>query len=373
MFLYLFNKDSSTNSTAGSNGIGDEEILKTENPRLEPPKDSEEFEALLCPKEASPLLLGESDTEAEKEMLLPRTTTTTTPTRSYKIDDAVVLNGLAKAIKEIAVRFAIFFAIAWIMTTMQVRSDRLFVLTHAQSEHWTKSDGVWYWNRPLPDSLMELLSSSLIPVEAADWAMNSFIVLGALAAQRVGILGEALIDFLTLMSVNYGLRFFCISVTSLPPSDPRCPFDPMRNSGNEDGYGISNVIGDLISGFNVMMGWEKSCTDKLFSGHTACAVTILSLYLLNCQSKRTRIYAFCHLSATLLLIVACRNHYSVDVVLGGIVSGFVNAANAFGMIPLTSRHNKIFGSLEDAMLADELAGYYYLRSSPDDDPADAIV
>lgn len=211
--------------------------------------------------------------------------------------------------------------IGWLMTSLQVWSDRSFALQFTESVFWSKSgdDGPWYWSRRLPDVAMDFFQKfswyTTLPVQAADWALNSFVVGGFIASMFGGVAMNCVIGWADIMSAAYGARMISMPMTPLPPSDSRCPLFPIS-----DGLSVGQYLG---RGFQVVLGMERTCTDKLFSGHTATACTILYLYWKYSQWKSFYAYALVHFSLTIVLIIACRNHYTVDVVVGIIVTSLI--------------------------------------------------
>lgn len=211
--------------------------------------------------------------------------------------------------------------IGWVMTSLQVWSDRSFALQFAESAFWLKSgeDGPWYWNRRLPDVVMDFFETfswyTNLPVQAADWALNSFVLGGFIASIFGGVAMECVIGWADVMSAAYAARMFSMPMTPLPPSDSRCPLFPIH-----DGLTLWQY---LKRGSQVVLGMERTCTDKLFSGHTATACTILYLYQKYSRRKSLHTYALAHFLLTIALIIACRNHYTVDVVVGAIVTSLI--------------------------------------------------
>ena len=212
--------------------------------------------------------------------------------------------------------------IALIMTSLQVRNDQSFARLNLNSQHWVKTDVFWYWQHRLPDLAMDYLEQFGwywgLPVQAADWALNSLVGIGILFAFLNGIGSACLVIWLEIMTICYGLRLLAMPLTPLPPSDSRCPLSPNLT-------GIP-LYGYLSRGLGVWLGSYRTCTDKLFSGHTSAGLAILYLFWLHSDSHGLAFtYATLHYALVLFLIVACRNHYTVDVVLGLIVSGLVIA------------------------------------------------
>lgn len=221
------------------------------------------------------------------------------------------------SVARLALSYARFIGVAWIMTSLQVRSDRIFLLRNIASPVWRKAAPFWYWEQQLPDLLLDNLAHIAwvhrLPVEAADWALNSFLVIGFLAAilNRRGVKEATM--FAQIMTIAYGFRLLSMPVTAIPPSDPRCPIIV-----HEGDLGFQEY---LLHGVLTMVGKERTCTDKLFSGHTAVACTVLYLYLKASGRRLVQAYATLHFVAILFLILACRNHYTVDIVLGLVITG----------------------------------------------------
>ena len=187
------------------------------------------------------------------------------------------------------------------MTSLQVWSDRSFALQFSESAFWIKSgdDGPWYWSRRLPDVVMDFFEEfswyTNLPVQAADWALNSFLVSGFIASMFGGVAMKCVIGWADIMSVAYTARMFSMPMTPMPPSDSRCPLFPIP-----DGLTIWQY---LVRGFQVVLGMERTCTDKLFSGHTATACTILYLYWKYSQSE-----ILLRLCFSTLFFDHCSNH-----------------------------------------------------------------
>ena len=102
--------------------------------------------------------------------------------------------------------------IGWVMTSLQIWSDRSFALQFAESPFWIKSgeDGPWYWSRRLPDLVMDLFEGSSwyadLPVQAADWALDSFLVTGFILSLIGGVSMECVVGWADIMSAAYAAR-----------------------------------------------------------------------------------------------------------------------------------------------------------------------
>ncbi|KAJ2708453.1 hypothetical protein H4R19_004737 [Coemansia spiralis] len=116
-----------------------------------------------------------------------------------------------------------------------------------------------------------------------------------------------------MVAVLYFMRSVTISVTTVPPSSPTCritaPNTPWQNI---------KATSDIIA------GTVGQCTDKVFSGHTA----ILTLMLLFWCRYATH-WAFIAASAThtavgILTVLMARYHYTVDVLVGLLLTYFVH-------------------------------------------------
>lgn len=180
---------------------------------------------------------------------------------------------------------------------------------------------------PLPDAGLDLLPHpSWWPKSAADLVLNSYVVISLLACilsarfNRAGPISVLIYvrRLLWLFGFCYFLRLLTLGGTTLPSSNPHCLF-------------VKRALLDyLTTGPLVLIGRAQTCTDKLFSGHTALATLLTWFWLATFWTKAprwqkfpARIYALCHGSAVFIASMMCRHHYTVDVVLAIIIATLV--------------------------------------------------
>ncbi|DAZ95330.1 TPA: hypothetical protein N0F65_002437 [Lagenidium giganteum] len=128
--------------------------------------------------------------------------------------------------------------------------------------------------------------------------------------------------FFRVATINYGLRMITIALTSLPGPAPHCrPGSPL--------YLPPTTWIDVITRVGPMYGKFTSCGDLIFSGHMAYTNSALLLYLRVLDRHFPR-YSRVRwgVGVTYLLVLAglCisgRKHYTVDIVLGILISTLV--------------------------------------------------
>ena len=133
---------------------------------------------------------------------------------------------------------------------------------------------------------------------------------------------QLFVDWTRMMSIMYGLRVFCIPVTSLPGPAPHCL------AGNKDYLAPQDWI-DMLTWMGPLVGKFGTCGDLLFSGHSAYCCTTLLLIVRRCNVRypttaRGRGLRWCCAALYFLsmcsMAIAGRKHYTVDMVLGTIIS-----------------------------------------------------
>lgn len=132
-----------------------------------------------------------------------------------------------------------------------------------------------------------------------------------------------MISFFRLMTICYGLRSITVPLTSLPGPAPHCRL------GSEGGYHPPENWIDIVSRVGPMHGKFNTCGDLLFSGHMCYTNIALLLYLRQLDLRFTKykllrwIVGVSYLLTVAYLCIAGRKHYTVDVVLGGMMSTLV--------------------------------------------------
>ncbi|KAJ2745480.1 hypothetical protein GGI20_002145 [Coemansia sp. BCRC 34301] len=116
-----------------------------------------------------------------------------------------------------------------------------------------------------------------------------------------------------MVAVLYFLRSITISVTTVPPSIGSCKIAVPQSM-----WQVIKATPDILAG-NI-----GQCTDKIFSGHTA----ILLISFLFWQRYAThwiiRAYSAVHTTVGILTVLLARYHYTIDVVIGALLTFFVH-------------------------------------------------
>ena len=112
-----------------------------------------------------------------------------------------------------------------------------------------------------------------------------------------------LIKLYTLISILFIIRLVAFNITILPPTIEDC---------------VSRKVKSEIIWFTFR--FDSACSDNMFSGH-AVHMTMLTLFTLEYSRNKFEKYMVKSLYIPyLLLIVAARLHYSIDVFIGSILS-----------------------------------------------------
>lgn len=145
--------------------------------------------------------------------------------------------------------------------------------------------------------------------------------------------------FFRVASVSYALRMLTVSLTSLPGPAPHCRLGSAL-------YAPPQNWVDIVTRVGPMYGQFHSCGDLIFSGHMAYTNSALLLYLRTmdrhcARYSRLRWLAGGGFVLTLAgLCVAGRKHYTVDVVLGVVVSSLVYFHFEYSWVPTCAHHSQ---------------------------------
>ncbi|KAJ2416772.1 hypothetical protein H4218_002279 [Coemansia sp. IMI 209128] len=116
-----------------------------------------------------------------------------------------------------------------------------------------------------------------------------------------------------MVAILYFIRSITISVTTVPPSIESC-----RIVLPQSMWQVIKATPDILAG-NI-----GQCTDKIFSGHTA----ILLISFLFWQRYATHwsilVYSALHTFIGILTVLLARYHYTIDVVIGALLTFFVH-------------------------------------------------
>ncbi len=114
---------------------------------------------------------------------------------------------------------------------------------------------------------------------------------------------KVLAKFFKLLAILFTMRIFAFVMTVVPPTTESC-------------YGRNP--GDSVIWYYLME--EKCCLDYMFSGH-ACHIVIIFLLTVKYSSNKVEKIVMTILTPLmLLLIIAARMHYSVDVYIACLLS-----------------------------------------------------
>lgn len=208
-----------------------------------------------------------------------------------------------------------FGVVAYLMSVVQIIGDERMIRSGLTNM------------TPLPDAGLDLVPHpDWWPKSAADLTLNSYVVISLVACCISAALnggGPVFVmiyvrRLLWLFGLCYFLRLMTLGGTTLPSSNTKCLF-------------VKRTMLDyLTTGPLVLIGKAQTCTDKLFSGHTALATLLTWFWLATFWTKSpriqkfvARIYAFIHGSGVFIASMMCRHHYTVDVVLAIIIASLV--------------------------------------------------
>mmetsp|Transcript_16239 Transcript_16239/g.23122 ORF Transcript_16239/g.23122 Transcript_16239/m.23122 type:complete len:356 (+) Transcript_16239:197-1264(+) len=139
--------------------------------------------------------------------------------------------------------------------------------------------------------------------------------------------------FLRLATLCYGLRTFTVALTSLPGPAPHCRLGSNEYDPPKDWIDIVTRLGPAHGKFN-------TCGDLLYSGHICYVNSALLLYLRQMDARfqnysRTRwLFGFSYLFTVAILCISGRKHYTIDIVLGIIISTLIFFHFEHSWIPL---------------------------------------
>jgi len=148
---------------------------------------------------------------------------------------------------------------------------------------------------------------------------------------------RAWIDWCRLMSIMYLFRACCLWLTSLPGPAPHC---------NESNFRPPSRWVDIVTWLGPLFGEFKNCGDLLFSGHTGFVTTnVLLARKQICRywgrgQVQLYILSWIYLILVGFFIIASRKHYTVDVVLGLMISHLSFARFEYGWFPVTPELQK---------------------------------
>lgn len=228
---------------------------------------------------------------------------------------------LKEELFRLAVAVAWFAGSAFLMAMVQINGDSL----HAQHVRDSLQSAVEHLKGKTFNAIHDISFYNLPNLPAShpfnpDHMLHSFIFVSVIAAaihwNYLTLIARSR-RFLCLFGAGYLLRMLTLASTVLPPSDPLCI--PIERNFSEM----------LILAPQLLVGRARTCTDKLFSGHTLVA-TLLLWFWWDARSVAGdglfsfwRIYAMTHAFVMVISSLVGWNHFTVDVVLAFIISSLL--------------------------------------------------
>ncbi|KAJ2523347.1 hypothetical protein H4217_000139 [Coemansia sp. RSA 1939] len=133
-----------------------------------------------------------------------------------------------------------------------------------------------------------------------------------------------------MVAVLYFLRSLTISVTTVPPSIASCAIVAPQSAWHV-----------ILATPQILAGSIGQCTDKIFSGHTAI-LTVSFLFLRRYATHWAVVaYSATHMTLGILSVLLVRYHYTIDVVIGLLLTLAVHHAYyaALGSAIRSRRHS----------------------------------
>ena len=196
----------------------------------------------------------------------------------------------------------------------------------------------FYLHRPAPEPLFDL-GFMLMPELSLESPLRSLsdimtLVLPIGAGVQTALLTRehrirVFMSYFRLMTVGYALRTLTVSLTSLPGPAPHCRLQSSSSPSSVEPAYLHPPLNwrDIVTRIGPMQGKFTTCGDLIFSGHMCLLNTALLLYLrqLDRYLSRTgrRVRWMCgalYLATVAMLCIASRKHYTVDIVLGILIS-----------------------------------------------------
>lgn len=214
---------------------------------------------------------------------------------------------------------ALFMAVA-VTTFTQIISDQAFLAYSKQVKAGRKINGKVY----AVDPLWDILQVSLPDLSRYPWLLDllvstfmaicltvNFMFPAHARMKYQGIIG--LRRIIWIAAFLYLFRMLCYMVTTVPSS-------AMQYCAPADPKNYLEYLSLMVKSFT---GVGVTCTDQIYSGHTAMTVLIfLATVTYGCRWYFT-IYAFFHGFLVISSIILTRFHYTVDIMVAIFMAVFV--------------------------------------------------
>ncbi|BAM41921.1 uncharacterized protein TOT_040000301 [Theileria orientalis strain Shintoku] len=184
------------------------------------------------------------------------------------------------------------------------------ILMFLSDKHYMKTRRI-----PLPDRIHEIVDRFNHPFSPAlcDATMFIFVFAGILRVVMFTPLFytlQMILRYVTLFGSGYFIRGFFVYVTTMPSCYRNCTPD-LTNRG------FFQFFIRILAGY---MGIVTNCTDLIISGHTMFTVITCVLLCENLRFLASKIVCCLYTVMVLFFIVACKYHYTVDVLFGLLLS-----------------------------------------------------
>ncbi|KAJ2753791.1 hypothetical protein IWQ56_006575 [Coemansia nantahalensis] len=211
----------------------------------------------------------------------------------------------------------------WMVTCQQWSDSRWLARMKAQQQQQqgvSETEPAAPW--PSQAMLQDLVLDHLPIMERAwisDKMVSSSLILGLVGCsllargwrQRVVLVRRGM----WMVTVLYFMRSLTISVTTVPPSSATCRITAPNT-----------LWENIMATFDIIVGNVGQCTDKVFSGHTAI-LTLMFLFWCRYATHWAFVAAgAAHSAVGILTVLMARYHYTVDVLIGLLLTYFVHSA-----------------------------------------------
>lgn len=162
----------------------------------------------------------------------------------------------------------------------------------------------------LPDLLLSTLIGTCILVNIL-WVRKPILPFQSLVVLR---------RMLWILSLLYLFRTVSFMVTTVPSPLPQC-VPKYTYGGDVEGY--LKMVGGMVA------GKVSSCTDNIYSGHTALATVLFFTFVTYAWHWAFKIYAFLHALGVVMGLLLTRLHYSIDIIMALFMASFIFATFHF--------------------------------------------
>ncbi|KAI8319286.1 hypothetical protein GQ54DRAFT_251071, partial [Martensiomyces pterosporus] len=223
--------------------------------------------------------------------------------------------------------WAALFAVGIWMVVCQQWSDMRWLRRFHESEKLLHQDTTKHPSKPrlsTPWPAYSMLEDQILdhlPVMERAWISDKLVGSSVIICMVGGcILARGWRQRLMLLrriawmvTALYFLRSITISVTTVPPSIGTCEIAVPQSTWEV-----------ILATPDILAGKIGQCTDKIFSGHTAILMISFLFWLRYATHWAIIAYSAVHTFVGVLTVLLARYHYTVDVVLGAVLTYLVH-------------------------------------------------